>query len=70
MQAALGDAIQRLPERERLVVSLYYYEELTLREIGEVLGVTESRVSQLHTKAILRLKVRLQGSLERAPLER
>ena len=70
MQQALGDAIQRLPERERLVVSLYYYEELTLREIGEVLGVTESRVSQLHTKAILRLKVRLQGSLERAALER
>jgi RNA polymerase sigma factor for flagellar operon FliA len=52
------------------VISLYYYEELTLREIGEVLGVTESRVSQLHTKAILRLKVRLQGSLERAALER
>ena len=70
MKQALGEAIQRLPERERLVVSLYYYEELTLREIGEVLGVTESRVSQLHTKAILRLKVRLQGSLERAALER
>ena len=70
VKAALGEAIQRLPERERLVVSLYYYEELTLREIGEVLGVTESRVSQLHTKAILRLKVRLQGSLERAALER
>jgi len=44
------------------VVTLYYYEELTLREIGEVLGVTESRVSQLHTKAILRLKARLSGS--------
>jgi RNA polymerase sigma factor for flagellar operon FliA len=70
VKQALGEAIQRLPERERLVVSLYYYEELTLREIGEVLGVTESRVSQLHTKAILRLKVRLQGSLERAALER
>jgi RNA polymerase sigma factor for flagellar operon FliA len=66
----LADAIGRLPERERLVISLYYYEELTLREIGEVLGVTESRVSQLHTKAVLRLKVRLQGALERAPLER
>ena len=65
-----ADAIQRLPEREKLVITLYYYEELTLREIGEVLGVTESRVSQLHTKAILRLKVRLQGSLERAALER
>jgi len=57
----LTDAIQRLPEREKLVVALYYYENLTLREIGEVLGVTESRVSQLHTKAVLRLKSRLQG---------
>ncbi|MEX2252957.1 MAG: RNA polymerase sigma factor WhiG [Thermoleophilaceae bacterium] len=56
----LSDAIARLPEREKLVVALYYYESLTLREIGEVLGVTESRVSQLHTKAILRLKSRLQ----------
>jgi RNA polymerase sigma factor for flagellar operon FliA len=70
LKEALGEAIARLPEREKLVVTLYYYEELTLREIGEVLGVTESRVSQLHTKAILRLKVRLQGSLERAALER
>jgi RNA polymerase sigma factor for flagellar operon FliA len=57
----LADAIARLPEREKIVVSLYYYDGLTLREIGEVLGVTESRVSQLHTKAILRLKGRLQG---------
>jgi RNA polymerase sigma factor FliA len=65
VREALADAIQRLPERERLVITLYYYEELTLREIGEVLHVTESRVSQLHTKAILRLKVRLQGSLNR-----
>ena len=59
LREALGEAIARLPEREKLVVTLYYYEELTLREIGEVLGVTESRVSQLHTKAILRLKARL-----------
>ena len=61
LREALADAITRLPEREKLVVTLYYYEELTLREIGEVLGVTESRVSQLHTKAILRLKARLVG---------
>jgi RNA polymerase sigma factor FliA len=60
MKDHLADAIARLPEREKLVVALYYYENLTLREIGEVLGVTESRVSQLHTKAILRLKSRLQ----------
>ena len=50
----------RLPEREKMVVALYYYENLTLREIGEVMGVTESRVSQLHTKAVLRLKAGLQ----------
>jgi RNA polymerase sigma factor for flagellar operon FliA len=62
LKEALGEAIARLPEREKLVVTLYYYEELTLREIGEVLGVTESRVSQLHTKAILRLKARLSGA--------
>jgi RNA polymerase sigma factor FliA len=64
----LADAIARLPEREKLVVALYYYENLTLREIGEVLGVTESRVSQLHTKAVLRLKSRLQSDVaEGAP---
>ena len=56
----LTDAIGSLPEREQLVVALYYYENLTLREIGEVLGVTESRVSQLHTKAVMRLKSHLQ----------
>ena len=61
----IADAISRLPEREKLVITLYYYEELTLREIGEVLGVTESRVSQLHTKAILRLKARLSRHARR-----
>jgi RNA polymerase sigma factor for flagellar operon FliA len=66
LREALGEAIARLPEREKLVVTLYYYEELTLREIGEVLSVTESRVSQLHTKAILRLKARLSATLTRA----
>jgi RNA polymerase sigma factor for flagellar operon FliA len=55
----VADAIARLPEREKLVIALYYYENLTLREIGEVLGVTESRVSQLHTKAVLRLRSHL-----------
>ncbi len=57
----LAEAIESLPEREQLVVALYYYENLTLREIGEVLGVTESRVSQLHTKAVMRLKGHLQS---------
>ena len=56
----LADAIESLPERERLVIALYYYENLTLREIGEVLGVTESRVSQLHTKAVLGLRSRFK----------
>jgi RNA polymerase sigma factor for flagellar operon FliA len=60
----IADAIAALPEREKLVIALYYYENLTLREIGEVLGVTESRVSQLHTKAVLRLRSKLGGELE------
>ncbi|NLE73276.1 MAG: RNA polymerase sigma factor WhiG [Actinobacteria bacterium] len=60
----LANAIRRLPEREKIVIGLYYYEGLTLREIGEVLGVTESRVSQLHTKAILRLKGRVKDQLD------
>jgi RNA polymerase sigma factor FliA len=55
----VADAIARLPEREKLVIALYYYENLTLREIGEVLDVTESRVSQMRTKAALRLRSHL-----------
>src|SRR5665647_3523714 len=61
-------AIDALPKREKIVIALYYYETLTLREIGEVLGVTESRVSQLHTKAILRLKGRLRDEIEPAAI--
>jgi RNA polymerase sigma factor for flagellar operon FliA len=60
----IADAIAALPEREKLVIALYYYENLTLREIGEVLGVTESRVSQLHTKAVLRLRSKLGTELD------
>lgn len=63
LKEQIAEAISRLPEREKLVVALYYYENLTLREIGEVLGVTESRVSQLHTKAVLRLKGRMQPDI-------
>ncbi|WP_372491212.1 FliA/WhiG family RNA polymerase sigma factor [Amycolatopsis tucumanensis] len=55
----LAEAIAQLTERDRIVVSLYYFERLTLAEIGRVLGVTESRVSQLHTRAVLRLRARL-----------
>ena len=69
LREIVADAITSLPEREKLVITLYYYEDLTLREIGEVLGVTESRVSQLHTKAILRLKARLSGSVAPAAAE-
>jgi len=58
----LAEAIERLPEREKTVIALYYYEGLTLKEIGQVLGVTESRVSQLHTKAVLRLRARLHAA--------
>jgi len=55
----MRDEIKRLPEREKLVLSLYYDEGLTLSEIGQVLGVTESRVSQIHTKSVLQLRSRL-----------
>ena len=58
-QQALANAITALPERERLVVSLYYNEEFNLREIGEVLNVSESRVSQISSQAMLRLRARL-----------
>ncbi len=59
LRRAIIDAVQELPERERLVLSLYYEQELNLKEIGAVLKVTESRVCQLHGQALLRLKSRL-----------
>jgi RNA polymerase sigma factor for flagellar operon FliA len=57
---SLGEAINMLPEKEKLVITLYYYEELNLKEIGEIIGLTESRVSQLHSQAILRLRSKLK----------
>ncbi|MFH1091379.1 MAG: FliA/WhiG family RNA polymerase sigma factor [Pseudomonadota bacterium] len=60
----VAQAIEGLPEKERHVVSMYYYDELTMKEIGEVLGYTESRISQLHTKALMRLKTRLRRYFE------
>ncbi|OQX30862.1 MAG: RNA polymerase sigma factor FliA [Candidatus Sedimenticola endophacoides] len=63
---SLADAIAGLPDRERLVMSLYYDEELNLREIGKVLGVSESRVCQIHSQAALRLRARLADWLTRA----
>jgi RNA polymerase sigma factor for flagellar operon FliA len=59
MRRVIVEAIQELPEKEKKVLILYYYEDLTLKEIGQVLEVTESRVSQLHTKAIMRLRSKL-----------
>src|SRR5439155_22392132 len=59
MKHLLADAINRMPEREKIVLTLYYYEGLTLAEIGEVLGVTESRVCQIHTKAVLQLRSKM-----------
>ncbi|HKJ88267.1 MAG TPA: FliA/WhiG family RNA polymerase sigma factor, partial [Gammaproteobacteria bacterium] len=55
----LAAALEELPSRERLVLTLYYYEELTMKEVGQVLEITESRVSQLHTQAVMRLRGRL-----------
>ncbi|WP_329789538.1 FliA/WhiG family RNA polymerase sigma factor [Lentzea sp. DG1S-22] len=60
----LADAIAQLAERDRVVVTLYYFENLTLAEIGKVLGVTESRVCQLHTRAVLRLRTKLNEQSE------
>lgn len=57
-------AIQSLPEKERMVISLYYYDELTMKEIGHVLKFTESRVSQIHTKAVLRLRSKMNKILK------
>ena len=56
----VAESIQSLPEKERMVISLYYYDELTMKEIGHVLKFTESRVSQIHTKAVLRLRSKMQ----------
>lgn len=72
LREQLSAAIDNLPEKERMVISLYYYEELTMKEIGTVLGVNESRISQLHTKAVLRLKGRLRwmGQQQGRPLSR
>lgn len=66
MRQLLAEAINRMNEREKIVLTLYYYENLTLAEIGKVLGVTESRVCQIHTKAVLQLRSRL-SSADRLP---
>ena len=60
MENILGQAIERLPEKERFVVTLYYYEEMTMKEIGQTLNISESRVCQIHSSAIIRLHTRLK----------
>jgi RNA polymerase sigma factor for flagellar operon FliA len=60
MKQILAGAVNRLGDREKIVLTLYYYETMTLAQIGEVLGVTESRVCQIHTKAVMQLRGRLQ----------
>ncbi len=59
LRSQLAEAIEHMPEREKVVLTLYYFENLTLAQIGSVLGVTESRVSQIHTKSVLQLRSRL-----------
>jgi RNA polymerase sigma factor for flagellar operon FliA len=61
MVDGLSDAIEGLPEKERIVVTLYYYEELNLKEIGAILNLTESRICQLHSQAIMRLRARMKN---------
>jgi RNA polymerase sigma factor for flagellar operon FliA len=63
LRQAVAECIASLPEKERLVVSLYYYEDLNMKEIGNVLGITESRVCQIHTKAVARLRSKLRALL-------
>lgn len=63
-QERIKEGIKSLPEKQRLVLSLYYFEDLNLKEIGQVLDVTESRVSQLHTQAIMKLKAKLKNDFD------
>ncbi len=60
LQEIMVQAIEALPDKEKLLISLYYYEELTMKEIGQIMGYTESRISQLHTQAMYRLKHKLR----------
>lgn len=64
VKEVLAEAIDALPKNERIVITLYYYEELTMKEIGEVIGYTESRISQLHTKAVIRLRRKVRSYFE------
>jgi RNA polymerase sigma factor FliA len=63
MRRLVAQAVMALPERERTIMSLYYEQELTLKEIGEIMGVTESRICQIHTQATARLRAHMQREL-------
>jgi RNA polymerase sigma factor for flagellar operon FliA len=65
MKRIVAEAISHLPEKERLVISLYYYDDLNMKEIGSILDITESRVCQIHTKAVLRLRGKLRTMMDR-----
>jgi RNA polymerase sigma factor for flagellar operon FliA len=65
LTAVMAEQIEKLSEKERLVISLYYYEELSQKEISEVLELTEGRISQLHSQALHKLKVRMDKALDR-----
>ncbi len=69
MKAQLADAVADLTEREQLILQLYYYEELTMREIAEIVGVAVSRVSQIHTGALLQLRTRMANANQKAALQ-
>ena len=60
IENAIAKAIEQLPEKEKMVISLYYWDELTMNEIGKVLDITESRVSQIHSQAIIHLRGKLR----------
>ena len=60
LQEVMVRGIEGLPDKEKLLISLYYYEELTMKEIGQIMGYTESRISQMHTQAVYRLRHRLR----------
>jgi RNA polymerase sigma factor for flagellar operon FliA len=67
LQEVMVRAIEALPDKEKLLISLYYYEELTMKEIGQIMGYTESRISQLHTQAMFRLKHKLRDYSQEVP---
>ena len=70
LEERLAEAIANLPDRERLVMTLYYYEEMTMREIGLALGVVESRVSQVHASAVVHLRAALRDLAARGAFDR